>query len=386
MTSSPKDEKTTYPRHEKSHVNGGVHLKDDPDSTVNVRAVVLNIIKSMGSKLKEGKVFDLLKTSRPAIVSYPKTYLQCVADDLINTDLLDQAAAARSPVKRMKYLIAYFISGLHRNSCEMGNNGPLNPVLGETFIAEKADGTKLYCEQITHHPPVSAYYMVDGAGSYNLYGTGEVNARLSGMNSIEGKRIGQTTIMFKDGGKVTVANPEMIIEGVVMGDRTINHVKSFCFVDPMNEITAEITFSYNPTGTVSKIASGFKSLFGRGKKQEEKVYTDTFSVEIFSTEDDQKKVLSQGVGAWLSYLEIDGEVFWQVTDEVKSKWLVEAKGVLESDSTKRLDSQFIRMKDYEKAQKEKDLLENNQRIDVKLRKGDKKGKSHSDKTVEKVEA
>jgi len=379
MPSSPSNsEKVVYPRHEKCYSTGGVHLKDDPDSTVSIRSVVLNLVKSFGSKLKEGKVFDLLKVSRPAIVSYPRTYLECVAHDLVYTELLDQAAATEDPVKRMKYIVAFFIAGLHRNACEMGNNGPLNPVLGETFIAEKTDGTKLYCEQISHHPPVSAYHMVDGAGSYQLYGTGEVSAKLSSMNAIEGKRIGQTTVIFKDGSKVTIANPEMIIEGIMMGDRVINHVKSFCFVDQKNEITAEVKFNYNAVGTVAKLTSGFKNLFGRGSKtQEEKVLNDTFSVEIFDTED--KKVLSSGVGSWLSFVEFDGEALWQVNNKIINNWNEEVNGRLQSDSTKRLDSQFIRMKDFDKAQKEKDLLENTQRLDAKLRKGDKKNKSSAGK-------
>jgi len=67
----------------------------------------------------------------------------------------------------------------------MGNNGPLNPVLGETYIAEKSDGTKLYCEQVTHHPPVSAYYMVDAKKNYKLSGTGEVSIYfISNLNLI----------------------------------------------------------------------------------------------------------------------------------------------------------------------------------------------------------
>jgi len=377
MASSPTQttDKTTYARHEKSHPNGGVHLKDDPDSTVNSRAVVLNIIKTMGSKIKEGKVFDLLKTSRPAIISYPKTYLQCVADDLIYTDLIDQAAAARSPVKRMKYLVAFFIAGLHRNACEMGNNGPLNPILGETFIAEKENGTKLYCEQISHHPPVSSYYMVDAAGSYQIYGSGEVNARVSGLNCIEGRRIGQNTVIFKDGGKITIGNAEMIIEGLMMGDRTINHVKSFCFVDAQNEITAEVKFSYNPTGTVTKIASGFKNLFGRKKNQDEKVYNDNFTLEIFSTETSERRVLASGTGEWLSYIEVDGELLWQVSDKIKNKWVENVNGKLDSDSSHRSDSKSIKAKNYDLAQKEKDILENVQRADAKLRKESMKKKA-----------
>lgn len=384
MAASPVNSKSTaYPRHEKAHTNGGVHLKEDPESAGNTKTVIMNLVKGIGSKLKEGKLLDLLKVSRPAIVSYPRTYLQCVAEDLIYTNLLDEAAAARSPVKRMKYLIAFFIAGLHRNACEMGNNGPLNPTLGETFIAEKADGTHLYCEQISHHPPVSAYYMVDAAGKYELYGTGEVAAKLRSLNTIEGKRVGQTTIRFKDGGKVVIGNPEMIIEGVMMGDRIINHLKSFYFVDAQNEITAEIRFNYSAVGTVAKLTSGFKSLLGRGGTTE-KVLNDTFNVSIYSTETPEKRELASGNGCWLGHIEIDGECLWQIDDDLQSKWAAEPKGVLESDSVKRLDSQFISIKDYNKAQKEKDLLEDTQRTDAKLRKPN--GKEKSDKSVGKAQS
>jgi len=48
---------------------------------------------------------------------------------------------------------------------------------------------------------------------------------------------------------------------------------------------------------------------------------------------------------------MDGEVLWTVKDEVQTKWAEEVKGRLESDSSKRLDSQFIRIKDFDKAQK-----------------------------------
>jgi len=69
---------------------------------------------------------DLLKVSRPAMISYHRTYLECVAkyyiplkikhakvlSDLINTHFLDEAAAARTPVKRMKCLIAFLVRNL----------------------------------------------------------------------------------------------------------------------------------------------------------------------------------------------------------------------------------------------------------------------------------
>lgn len=79
-----------------------------------------------------------------------------------------------------------------------------------------------------------------------------------------------------------------------MGDRIINHVRSFYFVDAENEVTAEVKFTYNPVGTVAKVTSGFKSLFGYGSSQGGKVLNDTFSVNIYSTENGNKRDLSTG--------------------------------------------------------------------------------------------
>lgn len=44
---------------------------------------------------------------------------------------------------------------------------PFNPILGET-IQLWLDGCPLYVEQISHHPPLSSYYMV-GRG-YTMHG------------------------------------------------------------------------------------------------------------------------------------------------------------------------------------------------------------------------
>jgi len=376
---SPSVNPNAFPRHEKCHPNGGVSLKDDPDRQVNVRSVILNLIKSVGSKLKEGKILDLLKVSRPAMISYPKTYLQCVADDLVYTELLEKAVAATSPISRMKYLIAYYIAGLHRNCCEMGSNGPLNPILGETYVAEKNDGTKLYCEQISHHPPISAYYMTNNNGDYKLYGNGEVNAKLSGMNSIEGKRVGNNYIEFKDGCKIKVENPEVIIEGLVMGDRTMNHHRSFCFIDEGNHLLAEVKFDYSTKGAMSKIASGFKGLFSSKEKEAVKPMNDSFSLIIYNTEGEKQELLT-GSGSWLSYIEIGGEVLWTMDHEVAEPWSPEPQNKLDSDSSVRLDSKCIQLKKWDLAQKEKESLENRQRDDAKLRKpanikaGDKNAK------------
>jgi hypothetical protein len=60
---------------------------------------------------------------------------------------------------------------------------PLNPYLGETLEASYADGTKLYSEQISHHPPIN-YFIAFGPKNnfiYTGYYNYEVKASLNSM-------------------------------------------------------------------------------------------------------------------------------------------------------------------------------------------------------------
>jgi hypothetical protein len=363
-----------YPRHGKAYAQGGVFLKEEEGSTVNVRDVLLGIMKSVGSKLKDGKLLDLLKISRPAIISYPRTYLECIAIDFINTKFLDKAAETQDPAQRLKYVIAFFMAGFHRNSVDMLTTGPLNPILGETFSAEKRDGTKIFCEQISHHPPVSAYLINHPTNAYKLYGKGEVTAKMAGLNTIDGARTGETIIEFSDGAKIVVSNPEMRIEGLMMGDRTLNFMKSFTFTDQTNQIAADITFNYEEVGTFSKIGSSFKGFFGGSSAKTEKPQADTFKVNLYKIErqdgtNEIKKIdICKGSGSWLSHLQIDEDLYWKVDDSVEDIWIGDENKKLPSDSIYRVDSKYIREKDFTRAQQEKEDLENLQRQDSKLRK------------------
>jgi len=370
------DRTKTYTRHPKAHVQGGVLLKDDEDVAVNKRDVMLNVLKSVGSKLKEGKIMDLLKISRPALLSAPKTYLECIAGDLFHTKFLNKAAATEDPLLRLKYVVAFTMSGLCKNIPELGNNGPLNPILGETYYAEKRDGTKLFCEQISHHPPVSAFLLNHPSDAYKVHGTGEVTAKMAGFNTINGQRLGDTFIEFKDGGKIVIGNPEMRIDGIVMGERIVNYMKSFTITDEKNKIGADIIFNYEEVGTMSKLASSFKGFFGSGSAPKaDKPLFDSFNVSFYNfnkpkdSNEIYKAQICSGSGSWLSHLQIEGEVYWKVTDPLDDAWVETDFMKLDSDSRNRMDARYIKEKNWDQAQKEKEGLENLQRHDAKLRKG-----------------
>lgn len=53
------------------------------------------------------------------------------------------------------------IGGLRRQTSTLK---PFNPILGETFEGEYSCGARVFAEQISHHPPVSAWQVADVHG------------------------------------------------------------------------------------------------------------------------------------------------------------------------------------------------------------------------------
>ena len=67
---------------------------------------------------------------------------------------LKQAALESDPVNQMKNVIAFIVSGMHMVACM---RKPFNPILGETYEGVWPDGTRIYNEHISHHPPITCF-------------------------------------------------------------------------------------------------------------------------------------------------------------------------------------------------------------------------------------
>ena len=91
---------------------------------------------------------------------------------------------------------------------------PLNPILGETFQARGQDGSRIYLEQISHHPPIS--YMSVEHENYQLTGSMEWVIR-AGLQSAEVEYIGSRDVTFKDGGCIKLNQPRDKIYGLFLG-------------------------------------------------------------------------------------------------------------------------------------------------------------------------
>lgn len=273
------------------------------------------------------------------------------------TDLLEKAYEAKDdPVRRMKYICAFVISGLHQCPVRCRSRPPFNPIIGETYQATQKNGYKIYMEQTEHHPPSFNYLLNSPENNFTLFGFGTINAHLNGLNSILGERVGKNIIKFKDGGFYSFSNIKSRINGVIMGERTYNYYGELVIKDFNNKI--ECIYKFNDESSGQGLLS--KMFFGK-----EKINYDEGKITIKSAKDN--KILSEGYASWLGEVKFDDEVLWSVFED-EIKWTQQGLDyLLPSDSMYRQDLICVINDNYEDAQSFKEQLEQKQRDDQKLR-------------------
>ena len=89
------------------------------------------------------------------------------------------AIRADNPVDKLKFVLAGVVSPNYYMNMFLK---PFNPIIGETLQGSYSDGTKVYCEQICHHPPITYFLVVGPNDSYRYYGYYDFEAK-AGLNS-----------------------------------------------------------------------------------------------------------------------------------------------------------------------------------------------------------
>jgi hypothetical protein len=120
-------------------------------------------------------------------------------------------------MERMKFVIAASIAFLY--PCHTWDK-PLNPILGETFQGTLLDGTDVYLEQISHHPPIS-FILLEGPDKlYRFSGYSNFSVKAS-INSINLEVQGCRTISFPDGTVIKYNNQNDTFGNSLIG--TLHH-------------------------------------------------------------------------------------------------------------------------------------------------------------------
>ncbi|ENN76797.1 hypothetical protein YQE_06638, partial [Dendroctonus ponderosae] len=170
-------------------------------SDYNIWAVLKNCI---------GK--ELSKITMPVVFNEPLSFLQRMAEYMEYAHLLRIAAQQEDPIERLQYVIGFAVSALASNWERLGK--PFNPLLGETYELERED-FKIICEQVSHHPPVSAFH----AESDDWVFHGSVHPKLKFWGkSVEIQPKGTVTVEFpKLKEAYTWNNVTCCVHNIIMG-------------------------------------------------------------------------------------------------------------------------------------------------------------------------
>jgi hypothetical protein len=245
---------------------------------------------------------------------------------------LAYAGSIQDPVERLKLVVAssmcsfYYLSTFEK---------PINPVLGETLFAVLEDGSEMFAEQSSHHPPVTHFHIENPL--YRLTGYYNFSAK-AGLNTVTVTNYGKKVFSFKDGHIISQNCGEDLFGGTFFG--TLRH-----------DCQGEYVFKDHNYGNVATVKFGVKNK-----------PTDYFEGSIV---DSKGGLISKIYGTWIGYMDFDGVRYWDVRHIKPSA--IKYDPNLPSDSENRKDLILLRQGHLEEAQMAKEEIENLQRLDRKFR-------------------
>lgn len=138
--------------------------------------------------------------------------LQKTAESMHYSTIMDNAMAEKNDVKRLA-LIGCFV--LSQYADVIGRlRKPFNPILGETYELVTPN-FRFISEQVSHHPPISAYYS-EGKGYYSNANTNVKNFFWG--SSLEFKCIGLQHLILTDTNEhIIIKRPDNSANNLIVG-------------------------------------------------------------------------------------------------------------------------------------------------------------------------
>ncbi|KAL0096397.1 hypothetical protein J3Q64DRAFT_1669198 [Phycomyces blakesleeanus] len=153
------------------------------------------------------------------------------------------------PKERMLAVTRWFMStlwGSYASRCTNGLNEkkPYNPILGEQFRCNLGD-VSCICEQVRHHPPISAFYLEDEKAGVSLNGHCGQKSKFKGT-SIKIEQVGRAVLYVKPWNEQYLIDfPDLMIRGVFTGAAFIE-LSGACTIMCTNGAKSVIEFVPKP--------------------------------------------------------------------------------------------------------------------------------------------
>ena len=351
--------------------DGGLsyHNKKNLD---NQKKVAGYLLRKIGKNLLSGK--SIMSISMPIEIFDTMSFLERIAYSFTHMPLfLEKAAKTTDMIQQMNYICAAFMTTMHMTLDQIK---PFNPILGETFQGW-IKGCPIYLEQISHHPPISAFQLY--GNGYILQGNFEVVAELH-ANSLTGKELGVFEVVLKNQNRrFYFSSPTCDISGgFAFGTRYVNYEGRSVIFNKEQCLIMELLFNPDKKGFIENlfVKSATPCDFFNGATY--KVTEDCMKrllnckpINKFHTYGINKKTeilqeINKVRGVWHEYLMIDDKKYWDLKEHVAYELEYETDP-LPSDSSYREDANVWKSGNVETGQIAKEKLEDIQRADRKWR-------------------
>jgi oxysterol-binding protein-related protein 8 len=128
-----------------------------------------SVLLSMMKQLRTG--MDLSKVTLPTFILEPRSFLEKCSDYMLHGMLLQRLQTEQDALSRFVMVCKWYLAGWHFKP--PGVKKPYNPILGEVFQCrfDWGDaGNAMYVgEQVSHHPPISAFHSFNRKGGWQLH-------------------------------------------------------------------------------------------------------------------------------------------------------------------------------------------------------------------------
>ncbi|XP_026553192.1 oxysterol-binding protein-related protein 2 isoform X2 [Pseudonaja textilis] len=204
---------------------------------------------SVWSILKKCIGLELSKITMPIAFNEPLSFLQRITEYMEHTYLINKANCHSNPLERMQAVAAFAVSAVASQWERTGK--PFNPLLGETYELIRDDlGFRLISEQVSHHPPISAFYSEGLNQDFIFHGSIYPKLKFWGK-SVEAEPRGTITLeLIKHREAYTWTNPTCCVHNVIIGKLWI---EQYGTVEIINHSTGDkCILNFKPCGLFGK--------------------------------------------------------------------------------------------------------------------------------------
>lgn len=222
---------------------------------------------------------DLASMTAPPFILSSKSLVEYSTYWAEHPALFVAPATEADPAKRSLLVLKWFLSTLKQQYCsrneKLGSEKkPLNPFLGELFLGKWLhDGVGTTClvsEQVSHHPPVTAYCIWNEKHGLKLQGYNGQEASFTGR-TINVKQVGHALLhidAFNEDHFITL--PTLHIEGILRGAPYVE-LNGSSYIQSSSGYTSKI--DYSGRGWIRGKRNSFTASVFRTGHEKDPLYT-----------------------------------------------------------------------------------------------------------------